>query len=72
MITFEHIIQLNKQLEEQGSKLHLRDTCSGQSLWLESGNALRDWRLIRDYFGAQQIFLRHSDDYLTFWEERGY
>lgn len=72
MITFEHIIQLNKALAEQGSKLHLRDTCSGQSLWLESTDAKRDWTTIRDYFGEQRIFLRHDDDYLTFWEERGY
>ena len=37
VVNFFDLIHLNERLEQQGllSKIHLRDTCGKQSLWIE-------------------------------------
>lgn len=37
VVNFFDLIHLNKRLEQQGllSKIHLRDTCGKQTLWIE-------------------------------------
>jgi hypothetical protein len=71
VITFNEVIELNKLAEEQKLpyRIHLRDTCNAQSLWIEDLKAgapvaadddMR--RLLEGYFGKQGIKVRFGTE----------
>lgn len=64
------IVEFNKLLEAQGipGKLHLRDACGGQSMWLElfeDGEPQREKAagLLETFFTAQGITVERNDEY---------
>lgn len=76
IVTFNHIIELNNILKSQGFeyKVHLRDACSGQSMWIESLNPYYSpqgnkglYMLINEYFKTKQMDLEYSDNLASFW-----
>lgn len=76
IVTFNHIIEINGLLVKEGLeyKIHLRDACGGQSMWIESLNPYylpqgnkSLYKFINDYFKDQGMELDYSDDLITFW-----
>ena len=73
IVSINMIIDLNKLLSNENVKVHLRDACGKQSLWLEklgtdeiSQNA---YDMIEDYFKKEKYKLIFSDDRINFWVE---
>ena len=71
IVSINMIIDLNKLLSNENVKVHLRDACGKQSLWLEklgtdeiSQNA---YDIIEDYFKKEKYKLIFSDDRINFW-----
>lgn len=72
IVSITMIIEANRILtaENLALKLHLSDACGCQSMWLEKLEGCTDEMLLRtkekllDYFSAQKIPLRFSEDNL--------
>ncbi|BCN29609.1 RDAC family protein [Anaeromicropila herbilytica] len=76
IISITMIIEINRILSENqiSLKVHLRDACGKQSMWIEDlsddKKAVIDensYELINQYFEQQHIKLEYSNDKLTFW-----
>ena len=70
-IGINKIVDLNKLLKEENVKVHLRDACGKQSLWIEnfsekeiSGKA---YEIINMFFENEKLALIFSDDKINFW-----
>ncbi|MBC3898757.1 hypothetical protein GH811_03905 [Acetobacterium malicum] len=76
IITWNEIGELNKKVKELhlDYKVHLSDSCSGQSMWIESlkpDNNFDDLdnlnKLIEDYFTEIKAEIIYSWDKKSFW-----
>lgn len=70
-ISINKIIDLNKLLAEENAKVHLRDACGKQSLWIESlsGNEISEkaYEIINDFFENERLKLIFGNDKINFW-----
>ena len=78
-VSFNNIIEINNILRENSLdfKIHLRDTCGGSSMWIESLNSNVSpssdallYSLIEEYFTKLHMTLQYSDDRISFWTVR--
>ncbi len=71
IIGINEIINLNKLLEDKNAKVHLRDACGKQSLWIEALNSalLADgvYETINSFFSQKKVKLIYADDKINFW-----
>lgn len=73
IVSINIIIDLNKLLSNENVKVHLRDACGKQSLWIEKlgideipQNA---YDIVRDYFEKENFKIIFCDDRINFWVE---
>ena len=73
IVSINMIIDLNKLLSNENVKVHLRDACGKQSLWLEKLGtdeiSQNTYDIIEDYFKEENFKLIFSDDRVNFWVE---
>ncbi len=73
VVSINVIIDLNKLLSKENVKVHLRDTCGKQSLWLEKiaidEISPKAYDIIKDYFKKENFKLVFCDDRINFWVE---
>ena len=73
IVSINMIIDLNKLLSNENVKVHLRDACGKQSLWLEKLGtdeiSQNTYDIIEDYFKKENFKLIFSDDRVNFWVE---
>lgn len=73
IVSINMIIDLNKLLSNENVKVHLRDACGKQSLWLEKLGtdeiSQNVYNIIDDYFKKENFKLIFSDDRINFWVE---
>lgn len=76
VIGFNEIIDLNHQLAEEklNFKIHLRDACGKQSLWIEplgqcacDGKYDKLYEFLENYFDKLRYQITFDDDKLNFW-----
>ncbi|WP_310604373.1 RDAC family protein [Anaerosporobacter sp.] len=76
IISFNEIIDLNHKLEEKELhfKIHLRDACGRQSMWIEPlGNCACEgkyedlYRELDSYFKENGFVIEYSEDRLNIW-----
>lgn len=76
IISFNEIIELNHRLDEKGLafKVHLRDACGRQSMWIEPlGNCACEGKYedlyteLDRYFEENRFKVEYSEDKMTFW-----
>jgi hypothetical protein len=73
MIGVHTIVECNQYLQDNGlkCKVHLRDGCSSQYMWIEFFEELSNDianQAIIDFFTQKGVRLKFSEDKLTFWE----
>ena len=74
IVSIHTIIELNQIFQEKNLaiKIHLRDACGTQSMWLEKLESCTDEMFLKaigeitDYFVKQNITLHFSDDQMQF------
>lgn len=73
MIGINTIVECNQYLQQNGHKckIHLKDGCNTQYMWLELledslSNDLT--KAIIDFFATKRVTLSFSEDKLSFWE----
>jgi len=75
VVIYNDIAEINRRLQEQKLpfKLHMRDACGSQSLWLEELDASscssqydEMQRAIIDYFTEKNIVIEFLDNHLDF------
>lgn len=82
IITIQNIIDINKLFENNklAYKIHLRDACGKQSMWIETIGDTKHmeevetlkipsqlYELIEDYFEKEKIQLAYDQDRINFW-----
>lgn len=75
IVSIQEIIQINNWLKERNYpvKLHLRDACGAQSMWLESLNSAEQdliekaAKALEEYFTAQGFSIFFSEDKKNLW-----
>lgn len=76
IISINQLLQLNQNIKEQQIpfKIHLRDACGKQSLWIEALNTSPEqsqydnlYELLEDFTKTERITIQYSDDKKSFW-----
>ena len=76
IISFNEVIDLNHRLEEKGLhfKIHLRDACGRQSMWIEplgnlacEGNYENLYTELNQYFEENRYKIEYSEDKMNVW-----
>lgn len=75
IVSINDVVEINKSLHANDLlyKVHLRDACGKQSMWLErlkeeeNKVEARVYEIIEDYFKNQHTTLEYSSDRMTFW-----
>lgn len=71
IVSLNIIIELNKILKEKDIKIHIKDACGAQCMWIEPlnnqeiGEEVYDF--LKDYFKKERMELKYSPDKITFW-----
>lgn len=75
-IGLQEVVECNHKLQEEGLfyKIHLRDACGKQSLWIEPLSKCHCdeqtdamYASINDYFTSKGYTIEYSEDKLNFW-----
>lgn len=73
IVSINMVIELNNLLKEENVKIHLRDACGKQSLWIEKLNSdtitQKAYDIITEYFKKEKFNVFFSDDKIHFWVE---
>ena len=73
IVSINMVVDLNKLLQDENVKVHLRDACGKQSLWVQnlSENMISEkaYNVITNYFANEKFKLTFSDDKINFWVE---
>jgi len=73
IISISNIVELNGLLKDKNFalKIHLRDACGRQSLWIEAldGQTVSDegYEFLEKYFQKEGFMLTFSEDKINFW-----
>ena len=71
IVSINMIIEINKLLINENAKVHLRDACGKQSMWIEKINtdiiSQKAYNIVVDYFEKEGFGLVFSDDKINFW-----
>jgi len=71
IVPLNTIVELNKLLKEKNIKIHIKDACGTQSMWIEPlnnqeiGGEVYDF--LNEYFKNECMELKYCPDKITFW-----
>ncbi len=72
-VSIRDVVEVNSLLSDKGiqAKVHLRDACGSQSLWIEdlggSGVPSDASKIIADFFSQRRIPLEFDESGTNFW-----
>ncbi len=70
IVSLNMIVELNKLLSSENAKIHLRDACGCQSLWIESTSkdtiSNKAYDIINDFFKKERMTPVFNDNRIDF------